>query len=146
MSGACLELSIGCDVLTLELGGTVNSGVAGANVGQLVSISALSNGGVTAYPTATANAIGPGTTRVTGASADYDSIRLFGASPEIAASSGQFGSISNETDFMIDLYPLVGSYLWQDQVALAVNVPMTIGARGAVNWFVDANGRLHVRS
>lgn len=144
MSGACLELSIGCDVLTLELGGSINSGVAGVNVGQVLSVTAQSNGGVTAYPSTAI--IGTTTTRVTGASADYDSIRMFGAAPEIAASTGQFGSISNETDFLIDLYPLDGTALWQDQVELAADIPMTIGARGSVDWFVDANGQLHVRS
>lgn len=145
MSDGCLTLTIGCASIELDLGCTVVSGVAGVSVAANALVTPQSNGGVSAYPPDVANAISSGTTRVTGATADYDSLRMFGEVPEIVASSGQFGRIENETDFFIDLYPLIGRALWDANVQLAADVPTTIGPRAGLDWFVDSSGDLHVR-
>jgi hypothetical protein len=147
LSASALVLSIGTDSLTLNLCAVVSikgdTGPAGGT-GTGDTLSAKSNGGSTVYPTSQSFAIVAGVTIVDVAAADYDSVRMFGASPEIAAAAWQTGRIINATNFVVDFYPLPGKkaiYCGNDYGA---DIPFGMAAHSAITWVMDESGNVQL--
>ena len=107
-------------------------------------LTAQSNTGASAYPTDSAFAIPTQVAIVNVAAMDGDSIRMFGASPEIAAVAWQQGRVTNITDYSIDFYPLPGATIFVDGISAGVDGPLAIAAHSSMFWIVDSNGDLHV--
>jgi hypothetical protein len=109
-----------------------------------ISVASQANGGVSAYPSDVAQAIGIATFVRTAVN-DHDSIRFpANADAIVPVTIGLRGRVQNNTDKVIDLYPPAGVAIAVDGVSLGVDTPVELPPFGSLAWMVDFDGTFYV--